>query len=254
MWTTIALAGALGTGPAGDAAPSPRLASPPAPVASPFGETPGPSPYRLRRGEGRGMVIAGAVLAGLSHVWLAAAETAAAPSFAYDIRLCTTTSPDYDRNLCMENSDDDIWFIMVALVRPPAMALRLVGLSLLGAGLSRHGRAVRRRGLAASRRSLAKQRTRRRWGLGLLAAGGVLTLLDATLALSAVCWSVRDSIACHHGMHYATLTASSAMIGAGLALGPYADGYLREDARLRSVRVAPLGLPGGAGLVVGGRF
>ena len=247
MWTAIALAGALGTGPAGDTAPPPRLASPAAPVASPFGETSGPSPYRLRRGEGRGMVIAGAVLAGLSHMWLAALEGAMWADVAKGALYC-----DDDPDLCED--DDLVVGMLTVAARPPAVVLRWVGVSLLGAGLSRHGRAIRRRGLPANGLALPRLRRRRAAGLGLIGGAAVLTLLNAVPQWLFLCYPADDYVVCTHLVRVGLMSASSAMIGAGLALGPYADGYLREDARLRSVRVAPLGLPGGAGLVVGGRF
>ena len=251
MWTAIALSGALGTGPTGDAPPPPRRPHPKAPVSSPFGEAPGPSPYRLRRGEGRGMVIAGAVLAGLSHVWLVGLEGAYAGDLVYEVKHC-------GGQMAIDDEACDLFSVSSMIYRGMnngATMIRWLGVGLLGGGLSRYGASVRRSGLRANRSSLRRLRKRRDVGIAMLGVAAAVSLLDSVhLWAGFMCYSSGNPFACYRYIHVGSLVTSSATIGAGLALGPYADGYLREYARLRSVQVAPWSLPGGAGLAVGGRF
>ncbi|RMG99887.1 MAG: hypothetical protein D6705_01850 [Deltaproteobacteria bacterium] len=239
-------------------------AAPPAPVLArdgartamePLSANTNPSARRLHKGDGKGLVVAGITLLGISETWLASVEGIYAGMAGYALRYCWEGSPDYIPEECEE---DDLVLIVLLPQRQAAMQMRWAGLSLLGAGLSLHGRRIRRVGPSPSPAQLRRMRVRRRVGLGLLGASAAFAIADALHVWGIWWWGwwggPEIDMPAYYALHYTYFVTAKVMSAVGVALGPFADGYVREDALQRRIRLGPLGLAGGAGLVVAGRF
>ena len=102
-----------------------------------------------------------------------------------------------------------------------------------------------------------RPRARRAVGHALLGAGVGLWIVQGVARVwdtrPAVC-GAGDPAACSLGVHAGAALAGLTLAGAGLALGAAGTRALDAGPRLRSLRVGPLGLPGGAGLSISGRF
>ena len=102
-----------------------------------------------------------------------------------------------------------------------------------------------------------RPRARRAMGRALLGAGVGLWIVQGVARV----WDTRPAVcgagepaACSLGVHAGAALAGLTLAGAGLALGAAGTRALNAGPRLRALRVGPLGLSGGAGLSISGRF
>ena len=132
--------------------------------------------------------------------------------------------------------------------------LPTVPVALMAAGVHRRGRSDawhRRR----ARGSDAALRRRAAVGWALLGGGTLLLAAQAGVGMAILRTETDAAFIRTSNVHVATSLLGTALAGAGLGLGPYAGGQLQgRRERSMNLALAPLRLPGGAGLTLGGRF